>query len=151
SAPSASSRNRVRRYRSSLRVRTSSPRKTELAVPNSISSCVLREPLPVEIHAMAVPCRRERLAVLQHQRMLDEAVEAETVRFEIGTVRTGREQRHGHVMRAVAGDGKIEGLREPCDLHEGGDSAAIGHVRLGIGHGAGGDIVLEFPERTQIL
>ena len=43
---------------------------------------------------------------------------------------------HGHVMRAVRGDRQVEGFGEVRDLHEGGDAAAIGHVRLGIGDAA---------------
>ena len=91
------------------------------------------------------------MPVLQHQRMLDILVEPKAVRLQIRTVRAGREQVHGDVVRAVAGDGKIERLRQPRDLHEGGDAAAIGDVRLGIGHRAGDDVVLELPQRAQIL
>src|ERR1700730_15279215 len=92
------------------------------------SSRKRREALPVEIDAMAGPRRRQCLAVFEHQRVLDIAVEPESMRLEIGAVGAGGEQVHGDVMRAVAGDGKVEGLGKAGDLHERGDAAAIGHV-----------------------
>src|ERR1700730_8709874 len=98
---------------------------------------------------MAVPCRRYRHALFDGKRMLDIAVEPESVRLEIGTVWAGREQVHGNVMCAVAGHWKIERFGEPRDLHKGRDAPAIGDIGLRIRHGAGRDIVLELPERAQ--
>src|SRR5262249_1344806 len=75
-----------------------------------------RQRLRVEGEAMAGTIGRNRLAVRHHQRMLDIAVEAKTMRLEIEAVRAGGEQMHGDVVRAVTGDGQVEGLREPRDL-----------------------------------
>ena len=65
---------------------------------------------------MARARRRERHAVFKHQWILDVAVQAEPVSFQIGPVRAGREQVYGDVMRTVAGDGKIEPLGKPRNL-----------------------------------
>ena len=85
------------------------------------------------------------------QRLGDVAVEAEAMRFEIAAVGAGGEQMHGDVMRAMAGYRHVERLGEMGDFHEGGDAAAIGDVGLGIGHRAGGDILLELPQAAQVL
>ena len=74
------------------------------------------------------------------QRLGDVALEPEAVRLEIGAVRAGGEELHGHVMRAVRGDRQVEGLGQMGDLHERRDAAAIGDVGLGIGHAAAGDV-----------
>src|SRR5271154_5447680 len=95
---------------------------------------------PVKTHAVAGTRRRMRQSVLKYERMLDVTIEPKAVRLQIGAIRTGREQVHGDVVRAVAGDGKVEGFGKSRDLHERGDAAAIGHVGLGIGHGTTGDI-----------
>src|SRR5215831_10373776 len=58
---------------------------------------------------------------------------------------------HGDIVRALAGDGKIEGLSKPSDLHKGGNATAIGYVGLWIGYRAASDVVLELPECAQIF
>ena len=67
---------------------------------------------------MAGTIGRQRLALIEHKRMFDVTVETETVGLEIEAVRAGREQVHGDVVRAMAGDGKIERFRQPRDLDE---------------------------------
>ena len=52
------------------------------------------------------------------ERLGDVALEPEAMRFEIGAVRAGGEEMHGHVMRAVGGDRQVEGLGQVGDLHE---------------------------------
>ena len=41
-----------------------------------------------------------------------------------------------HIMRAMRGDGQIEGFRQMGDLHEMRDAAAIRDIGFGIGHAA---------------
>ena len=81
-----------------------------VTVPEFASGGQRGEALPIEMDAVAGPCGRQRLAVFEHQRMLDIAIETEPMRLEIGAVRTSCEQMHGNVMRAVAGHRKIERL-----------------------------------------
>src|SRR3984893_18411881 len=58
---------------------------------------------------------------------------------------------HCDVMCAVGRHRQIVGLGEMCDFHEYGHAAAIGDVRLRIGHTPGSDHLLELPERAQVL
>src|SRR5215213_6581852 len=90
------------------------------------------EALPIEGDAVAGTIRRERETILDLERFGDIALEPEAMGFEIGAVGAGCEKMDSHVVSAVAGDGKIEGLRQMGDLHERRDAAAIGDVGLGI-------------------
>src|SRR5687767_9965679 len=76
----------------------------------------LFESLPVEGDSVAGPVWREGKSFLNRERLGDKAFEPETVRFEIGAVRTGSEEMNGHVMRAMAGHGQVEGFRQMRDL-----------------------------------
>src|SRR4029079_15874144 len=66
----------------------------------------LRKTPPVKGGAMARSRRRQCHALFEHQRLLDVAVEPESVRLEIGAVWARREQVHSNVMCAVAGHWK---------------------------------------------
>src|SRR5215217_3677077 len=86
----------------------------------------LFETLPIERNAVTGTVRRQREAVLDREWLGNVALETEAVGFEIGAVWAGGEKMHGDVVGAMAGDRKIERLRQMGDLHEGGDAAAIG-------------------------
>src|SRR5207302_7016635 len=85
----------------------------------------LRQSLPVEADSVAGPGWRQCHALVEDERVLDIPIEPKSVRFEIGTIWAGREKVYCNVVRAVAGDRKIERFCEPRDLHEGRDAAAI--------------------------
>src|SRR6185295_16569108 len=100
---------------------------------------------------MAGTIGRNGAAIAELDGVADVAIKTETVRLEIAAVRTGGQEVHGEVMRAVRGEGQIVGLGEVRNLHEDGDTATIGDVWFGIGHTAGSDHLLELPKCTEIL
>src|SRR5215470_14995085 len=83
----------------------------------------LGQSFPIEVYAMAGAQGCDRHSFLEHQRMLDIAVEAETVGLEIGTIWAGREQMDGDIVRSMARDRKIERFGQTRDLHERGYAA----------------------------
>src|SRR5215471_7233398 len=68
------------------------------ALPETVERWQLRpagiQRLPVELDAVAGAIRRDGEAVLDQQRVCDEAVEAETVGFQVGAVGRGGEEVH---------------------------------------------------------
>ena len=94
---------------------------------------------------------RDGEAVLDPQRIRDNAVEAEAVRLEVGAVRRRGQQVHGDVVGAVRGHRQVERLGEVADLHEDRHAAAVGHVGLRERHAAGGDQLPELVQRVEVL
>ena len=86
---------------------------------------------------MARPLGRDRLAVLERERLGDEALEAEAVDLEVGGVRHRGQQVDVEVVDAVRGHRQVRGLGEARDLEPDRDAAAVREVGLREGHAAG--------------
>ena len=94
---------------------------------------------------------RDCKAVLQNQWMGNVAVQAKTVRFEIGTVWCCREEMYRDIVSPVRSHWQVEGFRQPGNFHKDRDAAAVSYVRLGEGYAAGLDHLRKLVQRMQVL
>ena len=107
--------------------------------------------LPVELNAVTRTARRDRVTMINQQWLRNVAFKSEPMGLQVTAIGTGGEQVHGDIMSAVARHRQVECLGQMRNLQERGNPAAICNVRLGKGNATAIDVVLELPNRSEVL